>query len=89
VRCESSDNGDPIADENRELIFDPYQRGDAPAGMNHSLGLGLHISRTLARRMGGDLTYGHADGMSTFELTLPSCLLRSSQTSGYSSSSWA
>jgi signal transduction histidine kinase len=66
-----SDNGDPIADENRELIFEAYQRGDAPAGMSHSLGLGLHISRTLARRMGGDLTYGHADGMSTFELTLP------------------
>ncbi|MGB8362092.1 MAG: HAMP domain-containing sensor histidine kinase [Acidimicrobiia bacterium] len=66
-----SDDGDPIADENRELIFEAYQRGDAPVGMTHSLGLGLHISRTLARRMGGDLTYRHADGMSTFELTLP------------------
>jgi signal transduction histidine kinase len=65
------DDGDGIDEEDRDRIFEAYQRADAQPGLAHSLGLGLHISRTLARRMGGDLTYAYENGMSTFELTLP------------------
>lgn len=36
-----------------------------------SLGLGLAISRQLARAMGGDLTYRYDGGHSTFEFTAP------------------
>ncbi len=36
-----------------------------------SVGLGLAVSRSLARAMGGDLTYTRADDMTTFTLTIP------------------
>jgi len=65
------DNGAGIPDEQRQRIFDAYERGEQTAGLTHSLGLGLHISRSLAHRMGGDLTYRYEDGESVFELTLP------------------
>jgi signal transduction histidine kinase len=65
------DNGDGIPEEQSHKIFDAYERGDQPVGLTKSLGLGLHISRSLAHRMGGDLTYRFEDGMTVFELTLP------------------
>lgn len=65
------DNGPGISDDLQQRIFDPYERGNQPKGVTHSLGLGLHISRNLARRMGGDLTYRYEKGRSVFELSLP------------------
>lgn len=65
------DDGPGIPEPQRARIFDAYERGDQPAGLTHSLGLGLHISRSLAHRMGGDLTYRYEHGRSVFELTLP------------------
>jgi signal transduction histidine kinase len=65
------DNGAGIPEALRPGIFDAYTRGDPPPGLAPSLGLGLHISRTLAGLMNGDLTYRYEDGHSIFELTLP------------------
>jgi len=65
------DNGKGIPRDQQQRIFEAYERGDQPAGLTRSLGLGLHISRSLAHRMGGDLTYRYENGMSVFELTLP------------------
>jgi signal transduction histidine kinase len=65
------DNGQGIPEDQQQRIFDAYERGDQPVGLTKSLGLGLHISRSLAHRMGGDLTYRYEDDMSVFELTLP------------------
>jgi signal transduction histidine kinase len=65
------DNGPGIPEPLRPRIFDAYTRGDPPPGLAPSLGLGLHISRTLAERMNGDLTYRYEAGHSIFELTLP------------------
>jgi signal transduction histidine kinase len=65
------DNGPAIPEEDRERIFRPYQRAHNAPGVTGSLGLGLAISRQLARLMGGDLAYRHIDGESVFELTLP------------------
>ena len=51
-------------------LFQKYYRGDAVQRISGS-GLGLHLSRLLARRQGGDLTYqGDALGV-TFTLVLP------------------
>lgn len=65
------DNGEGIPESCQERVFDPYDRGEASTAGGHSLGLGLHISRGLARRMGGDLTYRYEGGESVFELRLP------------------
>lgn len=70
-RIRVCDDGEPILDTDRERIFQAYQRAHNAPGIAGSLGLGLAISRQLARLMGGDLTYSHEQGESIFELTLP------------------
>lgn len=66
-----TDDGDPIPVHDRERIFEAYQRAHNQPGLTGSIGLGLAVSRRLARLMGGDLTYRHQDGQSIFELSLP------------------
>lgn len=66
-----TDDGDPIPVEDRERIFEAYQRAHNKPGRTGSIGLGLAVSRRLARLMGGDLTYRHQNGQSIFELSLP------------------
>ena len=68
-----TDTGIGIATDQLDHIFDPFvQLDDRFAGAEGGVGLGLAISRELARLMGGDLTatsvLGHG---STFTLTLP------------------
>ena len=65
------DNGTGIPVEGRERIFEAYESAHGDPGRPGSVGLGLAISRTLARLMGGDLTYRYEGGESVFELTLP------------------
>jgi len=65
------DNGLAIPEEDRERIFQAYQRAHNAPGVTGSLGLGLAISRQLARLMGGDLTYRYQQSESIFEFALP------------------
>lgn len=65
-----SDEGAGIYPQNREKIFEKFERlgrsGDGGSG------LGLYISRRLARFMGGDLIVGETEkGGSKFTLSLP------------------
>jgi signal transduction histidine kinase len=65
-----SDQGAGIPEEDREKIFNKFERlgrsGDGGSG------LGLYISRSLARAMGGDLTVSQTgQGGAKFTLTLP------------------
>ncbi len=68
------DKGVGIAPEDLKRIFKPFYRSVRDGQiLRHGSGLGLSISRELARRMGGDLT-AHSDGEgrgSCFCLTLP------------------
>lgn len=64
VDLEVRDDGDALPDQLREAIFDPYYRAKQVKGVTASVGLGLTVSRDLARRMGGDLIYDH-DGRET------------------------
>ena len=66
-----SDDGEGLPRDEWESIFDAYYRSHHRAGQPDSVGLGLTVSRQLARRMGGDLTYRTAGGKSLFILTLP------------------
>lgn len=69
VRVE--DSGPGVAVEDWERIFEPYQRAHDAPGLTASMGLGLSISRHLARRMGGDLRYDTEDGQCVFTLAMP------------------
>lgn len=65
------DNGSGVAPELSEAIFTAYLSAHARIGRTDSVGLGLSISRELARRMGGDLTYDRGPNATIFELHLP------------------
>lgn len=65
------DDGDPIPPDERERIFMPYQGESGSGAVPGSVGLGLTVSRQLARLMGGDLEYDHTGRESKFTLTLP------------------
>ena len=64
------DNGDPIPAEDRERIFQPYERAHNQPGVTGSIGLGLAVHR-LAQLMGGDLTYRHQNDHRMFRFSLP------------------
>jgi signal transduction histidine kinase len=68
-----SDTGCGIAADMCERIFEPFVQVDARLTRAHDgLGLGLAISRDLARGMGGDLTVESTLGAgSTFTVVLP------------------
>jgi hypothetical protein len=68
-----SDTGSGIAEEKLNAIFDPFVQADSGhSRAREGSGLGLTISRRLARLMGGDLTVSTRLGEgSTFTLWLP------------------
>jgi signal transduction histidine kinase len=66
-----SDDGSAIAPDTVTRIFEPYTGRGGSESNPGGVGIGLTISRDLARRMGGDLTYRHSGGRSQFILTLP------------------
>jgi signal transduction histidine kinase len=65
------DNGNGVPPSQAEQIFEPYHRVHAASPTSGTLGLGLSVSRTLARHMAGDLVYHRVGGVTTFELHLP------------------
>jgi signal transduction histidine kinase len=65
------DEGPGVVSEERELIFERFQRGRAASG-TAGFGLGLAIGRELAERMGGELVLERTDRPgATFTLRLP------------------
>jgi len=56
VRIEVIDDGEGFAPERAEGLFEAFKRGASKgSAAKHGTGLGLHISRELAREMGGEL----------------------------------
>ena len=54
-----------------ETVFAPYGRSQHTDMGTGSIGLGLTVSRHLARLMGGDLVAEREEGFTTFRLSLP------------------
>ena len=67
------DTGSGIPADKLETIFEPFvQVNRTLSSPDIGVGLGLAISRELARGMGGDLTVSSTPGVgTTFTLTLP------------------
>jgi signal transduction histidine kinase len=72
VAVHVSDTGRGIPDDQLSTVFDPFvQVGRRLSSTDQGVGLGLSISRDLARGMGGDLTAKSTLGVgSTFTLVL-------------------
>ncbi len=74
---EVSDTGVGIAQEHESAVFEPFYQAESAMGRRYrrtagGIGLGLTISRRLARLMGGDLTLRSTPNAgSTFVLWLP------------------
>ena len=67
-----SDTGIGIAKSDIALIFQPFKRAAAPERVLEGVGLGLTITQTLARAMGGELSVVSEEGRgSTFTISLP------------------
>jgi protein-histidine pros-kinase len=66
-----ADDGPEIPEPARTTMFEPYQRAHESVGLAPSLGLGLSVSRQLARLMGGDVTHRRQGSENVFELRLP------------------
>lgn len=68
LQIDVTDTGEGVPEALRDAIFEPFRRGSQAQPGN---GLGLTISRTLARRMGGDLVLIPSEAGAWFRLTLP------------------
>ncbi len=69
---EVRDNGRGIGVDDLERIFEPYERASGvESARPGSVGLGLYVSRQLARLMEGDLACKRENGETVFVLTLP------------------
>ncbi len=69
-RIRVADDGKGIPVDSVEMVFDAYTRAHSIPTQPGSVGIGLAVSRRLARMMGGDVVYDH-NGKPAFELRLP------------------
>jgi signal transduction histidine kinase len=77
VAVEVRDAGSGVPDDERDRIFERFQRGSGRAGEG-GFGLGLAIGRELATRMQGDLELNESASKqgATFTLSLPRAQVR-------------
>ena len=66
-----ADDGAGISPEDRERVFEAFGRATGEPHRRDSVGLGLSVSRNLARAMSGEVTYRYETDRSVFDLTLP------------------
>ena len=72
VRLAVRDQGPGIPETAKGRLFERYYRGGEAAGTGNGLGLGLYISRMIARAHGGDIAVDDAPGGGTvFTVSLP------------------
>jgi signal transduction histidine kinase len=65
------DDGPGVPEDAVDSIFEPYHSAHETAVEPGSVGLGLAVSRSMAKMMAGDLTYDRQDGHTRFTLSIP------------------
>jgi len=65
------DRGPGVAAADRERLFEPFYRVEVPTSTERGFGLGLSISRQIARAHGGDITCLPVESGSRFLVSLP------------------
>ena len=65
------DDGPGVAKDKVDLIFTAFGKAHNDPSRTDSVGLGLTVSRNLARLMDGDVTYQRVEGWTCFQLQLP------------------
>lgn len=65
------DDGDGVPEGDEARIFEPFGQSDSASQRQGSMGLGLAVSRRLARLMEGDLVYRRDNGVTVFEVRIP------------------
>ncbi len=71
VRLWVSDDGDGLQEGEDRLVFEPYYTARQTPSQPGSVGIGLAVSRQLARLMGGEVTLHRTEGRTVFTLILP------------------
>jgi signal transduction histidine kinase len=66
-----ANRGEPISGRDRAVMFEPFVSFNTDPGQPRRMGIGLPVSRSLARLMDGDVTYQHQEGENVFDLSLP------------------
>lgn len=71
VKVDITDHGIGIKDEDQQKVFTKFSRLDSPlTRITEGTGLGLYISKSLAKLLGGDLLLDSQKGNTTFSLYL-------------------
>ncbi len=63
-------DGEPISEQEREQLFEPFSSGHAAAANPNRLGIGLWAARKLASFLDGDVEYEHREGRHRYILKL-------------------
>lgn len=71
IQVSVMDDGPGVPTEARERVFEQYTQANGnPGAVMQGVGIGLYVSRLLARLMGGDLIYLRTNDQTEFRLTL-------------------
>ncbi len=79
IRFQVQDTGCGIAEEDLEILFNPFEQAKTQRHKIDGTGLGLPISREFVRLMGGDITV-QSDRGSTFAFEIPVSLAENNST---------
>jgi two-component system sensor histidine kinase SenX3 len=71
VQIRITDQGPRVSGPDREMIFDPFGRGESPRAVGRGKGLGLFIARRVIESHGGTIKVGSSSSGAMFVIELP------------------
>jgi signal transduction histidine kinase len=71
VQIRITDKGPRVSGADKEMIFDPFGRGESPRAVGRGKGLGLFIARRVIESHGGTIRVGSSSSGAMFVIDLP------------------